>query len=177
MNSNKNKQIVQEVLSELKRKNLIFTAKNSYESTEKILFGFKALPEALELIEDEIKNLQKELNKLKPENSIKSKTLVLNEEEGTYVYGNETLETRISELKQIAAKTKSQIRLVNRALDKIRNDKYYDIIELYYFQGQKIPVISELLDKSDGTISNNKNRLINQLKVYIFPDTYIKELQ
>ncbi|MCI9434765.1 MAG: sigma-70 family RNA polymerase sigma factor [Bacilli bacterium] len=92
------------------------------------------------------------------------------------MYGDETLETRISELKQISIKSKSQVRLVNNALKKIKNDKYYDIIPMYYFDEMTIEEIAEELDCSVGTISMNKKDLINKLKIYIFPDTFINEL-
>ncbi|CCY88356.1 dNA-directed RNA polymerase specialized sigma subunit sigma24 [Mycoplasma sp. CAG:956] len=92
------------------------------------------------------------------------------------MYGDETLETRISELKQISVKTKSQIRLVKSSLKKIEDDKWYDIIPMYYFENMKIESIAEELDCSVSTISDNKKRLMNELKVYIFPDTFIEEL-
>lgn len=167
--------IVKKVLDELKNKNLLKNPKSSYKSTEKILYSFKVLPEAVKLIDDEVKQLEIESKEIKTPTA-KSNTLVLNEREGTYVYGDETLETRISELKQISIKTKSQIRLVNKALNKIKDDEYYEIIPLYYFEDLTIEKIAEKLNYSVGAISKHKKRLLNELKVYIFPDTFIEEL-
>ena len=106
----------------------------------------------------------------------KSNSLILNERNNTYVYGDETLETRISELKQISVKAKSQIRLVKSALKKIENDKYYDIIPMYYFEEKTIEEIAEECEWAVGTVSKHKKRLMNDLKVYVFPDTFIEEL-
>lgn len=175
MNEKDRKLIVKQVLEELKSKKLINTSKDSYRSTEKILYSYKALPEALKLIEIEINNLEQEFSKLKPDN-IKSNKLILNEDDGTYVYGNEALATRISELKQIAINTKSWIRIIKQSLKKIESDKYYKIIPLYYFDKFTQEAIAEKLDVATGTISSNRSRLVNMLKVYIFPDTFIKEL-
>lgn len=169
------KLIVNKVLNDLKTKKLISTCKNSFKSTEKILYSFEALPEALKLINEEISKLEIDYKKLRPTN-IKTNTIILNEEYQTYVYGNESLETRISELKQIAIKTKSQIRIVNQALKKIEDDKYYKIIPLYYFEGLTQEMVAEKLEVSTGTISSNRSRLVNMLKVYIFPDTFMNEL-
>lgn len=169
------KLIVNKVLNDLKTKKLISTCKNSFKSTEKILYSFKALPEALKLINEEISKLEIDYKNLRPTN-IKTNTIILNEEYQTYVYGNESLETRISELKQIAIKTKSQIRIVNQALKKIEDDKYYKIIPLYYFDGLTQEIVAEKLEVSTGTISSNRSRLVNMLKVYIFPDTFMNEL-
>lgn len=168
-------EIVKKVLEELKSKKLLKNPKSSYKSTEKILYSLNVLPEAIKLIDEEIKQLEEEAKDI-PTPTAKSNTLVLNEKEGTYVYGDETLETRISELKQISVKAKSQVRLVKNALKKIENDKYYDIIPLYYFDGMTIEEIAEECEWAVGTVSKHKKRLMNDLKVYIFPDTFIEEL-
>lgn len=168
-------EIVKKVLEELKNKKLLKNSKSSYKSTEKILYSLNVLPEAIKLIDDEVKQLEKEIEDI-PKAPAKSNTLVLNERDATYIYGDETLETRISELKQISVKAKSQVRLVKSALKKIEDDKWYDIIPMYYFDSMKIEAIAEELDCSVSTISDNKKRLMNELKVYIFPDTFIEEL-
>lgn len=170
------KELVKKVLDELKNKKVFNTSKSSYKSTEKMLYSLKVLPEAIKLIEEEIEKLKNESKKIRKPKA-KSNTLILNEKNKTYVYGDETLATRISELKQNAAKAKSQVRLVNSALMKIADDKYYSIIPKYYFENKTIPIIAEELNCSVGTISENKKRLMDKLKVYIFPDVFIEELQ
>lgn len=168
-------EIVKRVLEELKSKKLLKNPKSSYKSTEKILYSLNVLPEAIKLIDDEVKQLEKEIEDI-PKAPAKSNTLVLNERDATYIYGDETLETRISELKQISVKAKSQVRLVKNALMKIADSKWYKIIPMYYFDEMTIEEIAEELDCSVGTISMNKKELINKLKVYIFPDTFMNEL-
>ncbi len=168
-------EIVKKVLEELKNKKLLKNPKSAYKSTEKILYSLNVLPEAIKLIDEEVKKLEEEAKDI-PTPTAKSNTLILKEQNNTYVYGEETLATRISELKQISLKTKSQIRLVKSSLKKIEDDKWYDIIPMYYFENMKIESIAEELDCSVSTISDNKKRLMNELKVYIFPDTFIEEL-
>ena len=167
--------IVSRVLKELKNKNLLNTNKDSYKSTEKILYSYIALPESLKLLYEEISKLEVDYKNLKPTN-IKSKTLILNEENQTYFYGNESLESRISELKQIAIKTKSIMRITDKALKSIKEDKYYDIIPMYYFKDLTIETIAEHFNVSLSTIHEHKKILVNKLKVYIFPVTFINEL-
>lgn len=168
-------EIVKRVLEELKNKKLLKNPKSSYKSTEKILYSLNVLPDAIRLIDDEVKQLEEEAKGIAIPKA-KSNSLVLNEKNNTYVYGDETLETRISELKQISVKAKSQIRLVKSALKKIEEDKWYDIIPMYYFENMKIESIAEELECSVSTISENKKKLMNELKVYIFPDTFMEEL-
>lgn len=168
-------EIVKKVLEELKNKKLLKNPKSSYKSTEKILYSLNVLPEAIKLIDEEVKKLEEEAKGIAIPTA-KSNSLILNERNNTYVYGDETLETRISELKQISVKAKSQIRLVKSALKKIENDKYYDIIPMYYFEEKTIEEIAEECEWAVGTVSKHKKRLMNALKVYVFPDTFIEEL-
>lgn len=168
-------EIVKKVLEELKNKKLLKNPKSSYKSTEKILYSLNVLPEAIKLIDEEVKKLEEEAKAIAIPTA-KSNSLILNERNNTYVYGDETLETRISELKQISVKAKSQIRLVKSALKKIENDKYYDIIPMYYFEEKTIEEIAEECEWAVSTVSKHKKRLMNDLKVYVFPDTFIEEL-
>lgn len=168
-------ELVKKVLEELKNKKLLKNPKSSYKSTEKILYSLNVLPEAIKLIDEEVKKLEEEAKGIAIPKA-KSNSLILNERNNTYVYGDETLETRISELKQISVKAKSQIRLVKSALKKIENDKYYDIIPMYYFEEKTIEEIAEECEWAVGTVSKHKKRLMNDLKVYVFPDTFIEEL-
>lgn len=168
-------EIVKKVLEELKNKKLLKNPKSSYKSTEKILYSLNVLPEAIKLIDEEVKKLEEGAKGIAIPTA-KSNSLILNERNNTYVYGDETLETRISELKQISVKAKSQIRLVKSALKKIENDKYYDIIPMYYFEEKTIEEIAEECEWAVGTVSKHKKRLMNDLKVYVFPDTFIEEL-
>lgn len=168
-------EIVKKVLEELKNKKLLKNPKSSYKSTEKLLYSLNVLPEAIKLIDEEVKKLEEEAKGIAIPTA-KSNSLILNERNNTYVYGDETLETRISELKQISVKAKSQIRLVKNALKKIENDKYYDIIPMYYFEEKTIEEIAEECEWAVGTVSKHKKRLMNDLKVYVFPDTFIEEL-
>lgn len=168
-------EIVKKVLEELKNKKLLKNPKSSYKSTEKILYSLNVLPEAVKLIDEEVKKLEEEAKGIAIPTA-KSNSLILNERNNTYVYGDETLETRISELKQISVKAKSQIRLVKSALKKIENDKYYNIIPMYYFEEKTIEEIAEECEWAVGTVSKHKKRLMNDLKVYVFPDTFIEEL-
>ena len=156
-------EIVKKVLEELKNKKLLKNPKSSYKSTEKILYSLNVLPEAIKLIDEEVKKLEEEAKGIAIPTA-KSNSLILNERNNTYVYGDESV------------KAKSQVRLVKSALKKIEEDKWYDIIQMYYFDGMKIEAIAEELDCSVSTISDNKKRLMNELKVYIFPDTFIEEL-
>lgn len=65
---------------------------------------------------------------------------------------------------------------INRALYEIKDDAYYDIIPLVYFNGESREYVAEYFDTTVTTVSRNKTRLVNQLKSMLFSDDVIYEL-
>lgn len=168
--------MVKKILNQLKKEKLLNIKNNSYKNTEKLLYSLNVLPQAIKLLEEEIELLEidnKEIEKI-PGNS---KRLIIDGNENTYIYGSDVLSNRISELKQTVAKTKSQIRIVKNTLKKFEKDEYYPIIDEYYLNKKTIAEIEEVYGWSYGTISKHKKRLINEIKVLLFPNIFIKELQ
>ena len=64
----------------------------------------------------------------------------------------------------------------NRALDAIRDDEYFQIIELAYFENRSREYIAEYFDIEVSTVSRNKKRLVNRISRMIFTNDVIKEL-
>lgn len=65
---------------------------------------------------------------------------------------------------------------MNEALEEIRSDLYYQIIPMYYFEDKTREEVAEYFDTTVTTISRNKTRLINRLKIKLFSDDFIYEL-
>lgn len=65
---------------------------------------------------------------------------------------------------------------IDDALKEIEDDIYYDIIPLTYFENETRENIAERYNTTERTISRNKGRLVNQLKVKLFSDDVIYEL-
>lgn len=172
---NMKKDIIKMVTDELISRNFIKNNKTAYENTEILLYKLNVLPQSVEFLKKELKKLEKENSKL-PQVNIKSDRLILRENEKTYIYGDETLISRINELKQIIIRTNSYIKLVKDILKKFETDEYYPIIDYLYFQKKTYEDISSDFGWANGTISKHKSRLINELKIYIFPNSFIDEL-
>ena len=62
------------------------------------------------------------------------------------------------------------------ALEDIKDDLYYDIIIMSYFEGRSREYMAEYFDTTVTTVSRNKNRLINKLKARLFSDDVIMEV-
>lgn len=71
------------------------------------------------------------------------------------------------------------VKLVNnidKALDDIKDDPYYDVIAMYYFHNETREYIAEHFRCSETTVSRNKTRLLNKLKLRLVSKEVIEEL-
>lgn len=68
------------------------------------------------------------------------------------------------------------VQKVDEALKTIEGDPYYDVIRLFYFEDQTRESIALDYGCTETTISRNKTRLLNKLKMILFSDEVIFEL-
>ena len=130
-------------------------------------------------------NIEKLINKITNETIIKLKKTKLLKDNKKITTFNKTeniLKNYNNYLKAIeidrkgTIETQKLIDKINKALKTIENDEYYSIIEMIYFQGKSREDIAEFYDVEVKTITRNKNRLINKLKVILFSDESIFEI-
>ena len=72
--------------------------------------------------------------------------------------------------------TSKLVTKVEEAMKSIEGDPYYDVIRLFYFEGQTRESIALDYGCTETTISRNKTRLLNKLKAILFSDEVIFEL-
>lgn len=77
---------------------------------------------------------------------------------------------------EMTESTKRFCNLIQRALNRVRDDPYYEIIELKYFEHWTHEKIAEYFDVDVSVISKRRTKLINQLRPIIFSDDFIREL-
>lgn len=68
------------------------------------------------------------------------------------------------------------VKIIEKALENIEDDIYFEIIPMAYFEHAAREEMAEYFDTTVTTISRNKNRLINLLKVELFSDDVILEI-
>lgn len=163
------------IIKELKSKNLLKENKNTYQCTEKLLYTYPLLPDVIKTLEAEIEDLKEEDKQLPPAPA-KSDTLVLRDNDKTYIYRDVTLGTTISELQQMVARARSIKRQIERVTNKLKDDEYFPLIEEIYYNRKTYSDIENFYGWGSGTISYNKSRLINKLKLYFYPINFIDEL-
>ena len=72
--------------------------------------------------------------------------------------------------------TERELKRIDNALDKIRDDKYYKIIELKYLADEEEKIstdekLAEKLSRDQSTITRNRKRLMNRLTTILFPES------
>ena len=72
--------------------------------------------------------------------------------------------------------TVQAIALIDKCMAQLRNDPYYGILEMRYFDGRTQEDIALEFGCSQVTISNNKNRLVRELSMRLFPNQAINEM-
>lgn len=133
--------------------------KDYFKETEKLLYSLPALK--LKVAQDE-EDIEKGIMILKR----KSKDVVT----VTNICGShcDPEIDYIERRKASMERTKREIQRIERALETIQDDEYYNIIPMKYFDNCTIEEIAEQLGKDVSTIRRNRRRLINKLKVILF---------
>lgn len=162
-----------ELLNDLKKQGFMKDSKHtSFQKTEQLLYNYMNFKQVIIEKEKHIEFIR-QAGIQKRSKSITSFT------------GNHQLDTRTDNdkaEKQIEAIensiiiTRRYIEIINKALSRIEKDNYFDLIRLRYFEGKTREEIAEYFNVDVATISRNKNRLINILKIYLFSDEVIAEI-
>lgn len=163
---------INKTVKELRKANYIKnTRQTSFWKTEQLLYHYNDFKEAISDKENQIEEIK--------HNGIpkKSKSITFY---STMHYINTDEEEKIEEviktLENSISNTKRLINLIDNSLNKLKKDKYYKIIELKYFNGETREKIAEIFNADVSTITRNKNRLLNSLKINLFSDEVIEEL-
>ena len=165
--------IAMEVVKVLNASNKIKKDMPYYKRVELLLYNYENLKEAIKQKEEDIKEL--ELFGLRE----KSKSIVMY----CTAKGN-SKEDRYTELKEKYSyeklETERMLRRIDNALDKIKDDRYFDIIKYKYLNSDEERIntdeeLAALFNKERITIIRNRKRLINKLATILFPES-LKEV-
>ena len=173
MNEKDIDRIADKIIEKMKNDKEIKTEKQltPFQKTEKLLSELSLLKGAIDSKNMLIEDLKKEGISIQ-----KRETGVNVQASKVYLSELEKVENRIEKLKEEIVRIENVVNMVERALGTIRNNKYYDIIEMKYFDDLTFEHISEKLDISVITAKRYKNKMIRQLQLVIFSDDVIKNI-
>lgn len=164
----------EKVVSELKKARLIRKeGRTSFTKTEQLLYNYRNFQES---IDDKLEQIEMiRLVGIKK----KSKDITSCMSRSGYYEAATDLEKgeeQIRKLEISIEETTEYIERIDRAVSKLKDDPYYELIRLKYFEEKTREEIAEILNVDVSTISRNKNRLINMLKITLFSDDAAREM-
>ena len=163
MNEKDIDRIADKIIEKMKTDREIKTEKQltPFQKTEKLLSELSLLKGAIDSKNMLIEDLKKEGISIQ-----KRETGVNVQSSKVYLSELEKVENRIEKLQEEITRIENVVNMVERALDTIKNDKYYKTFEY----------IAENLDISERTAKRHKNYMIRQLQLIIFSDDVLKNI-
>ena len=137
--------------------------KNYFKQTEKRLYSYPELKDNLIKYDSDIEDLRKE------KYTSRSKDIVrIPEGTGIRLTPEEIQETRIMNIQHKKERDQREINEIEAALDYIKNDNYYFIIQYKYFDRLSDAEIGERLNCDDSTVRRNKSRLVHRIALKFY---------
>lgn len=163
------KETARATISEMRINNMVRKELTYYKRVELLLYNYENLKEAIKQKEEDIEYIDK--NGL-PESS---KSIVVYSSAGGVSKEDRYLELKEKYIRE-KIETERDLKRIDNALDKIKNDKYFDIIQLKYLNKEDDKLntdeeIAERINKERRTIIRNRKRLINKLITIFFPES------
>jgi len=139
--------------------------KEYFKHTEKRLYAYMTLLDNITRYDKDIEDLVKEA---KLYGSQKSKDIARMRVSGVRLTPDEILEAKILTLEKRKAVDMSEVHEIQRALDTIKNDDYYMIVELKYFEKYNDTKIAQELHCDESTVKRRKNKLIREMMISMY---------
>lgn len=163
----------EELLERLKTgKFLRDNKKTAFQKTEQLLYNYQSFKDVIADKEEQIKAI---IDSGRPKRS-KDITNFSVGAGAEYLSELEKDEDKIEQIRNSIAITKHYIAIVDRELEKLSHDSYYDLIRLLYFEGKTQEDAAEYFECERTTIWRHKQRLVSKLRVMLFSDDVISEL-
>jgi hypothetical protein len=164
------KATAKEIIEELRNRNMIRRELSFYKRVELLLYNYENLKDAVKQKDEDIKHIEKYgLPQA-------SGSIVVYQTSGGGISPEDRYLQLIDKYKAEKVETQRDLTRIENALNKIREDKYFDIIKYKYLNLQKDKLetdekIAERLEKDQSTVTRNRKRLMNKLITILFPES------
>lgn len=170
--------VVDETIKTLENKRLLVTDKNprktAYKKTEQLLRNYNNFKRIVRDRENEIKQLR-EYGLPTHDGGIVQWNPHIGSMKGITVQ-DDTVDSAVQNVEDSVEGTVQAIAMIDRGMYALRNDPYYKVLEMRYFEGRTQEDIALEFDCSQKTISQHKTRLIKELSMHLFPDQIVDEI-
>lgn len=169
--------VVKTTIETLEDKGLLKSDKkerSAYQKTEQLLYNYNGLKR---VVEDRLKEIEEIKQYGVP---TKSKSITqFGGASGTVrgiVLEEESVESAVRARLASVHDTVQVLDTINKCMDKLSNDQYFDTLKMLYFEGQTMEAIAMYYGCSHVTIVNHRKRLVKELSLMLFPDEVVREM-
>jgi hypothetical protein len=145
--------------------------KNAVEKTETLLLNYENFKRAVEEKHQEIADIKKYGVGMRRDNvHVQTSTI------RGIVLEEETVESAVHNVQTGIDSIVRVICAIDSAMTTLRSDPWYDILEMRYFEGRTQEDIADYYGCAQSTVSANKDRLLKELALRLFPDIVLQEM-
>lgn len=166
------------VIEALEKRNAISTTpkvdKTAYQKTEQLLYNYRNFQKIVADKQAEIEELRM-YGVPQKSGSIVEYTPHTGNVQQT-VLPEESVEAAVRNVEASVQGTVEALALIDKCMAALSKDPYYKILEYRYFEGRTQEDIALEYGVSQVTISNNKNRLVRELSMRLFPNQVADEM-
>lgn len=149
--------------------------KSAYAKTEALLFNYKGFQRIVEERTQEIEDIRKYGAPERPSMAVEERVQTSRNVQGI-VLPQDSVENAVRTVQGTVQETLRVIELMDKGLEHLEDDPYYDILPMRYFEGRTLEDIGVYFGVDHTTISRNKNRLVKELAMQLFPDEVALEM-
>lgn len=149
--------------------------KTAYKKTEMLLYNYPGFRRIVAERKQEIEDIRKYGVPQKSGTAITERVQNGNLP-GGIVLPEESVEAAVRNVERSVEGTVQAIALIDKCMAALKSDPYYKVLEYRYFEGRTQEDIALEFGVSQVTISNNKNRLVRELSMRLFPNQSIQEM-
>ena len=147
---------------------------SAYQKTEALLFAYVNFKKIIFEKQEEMAEIRKYGVPSKSSMSGGERVKSSRNTQGLMTF-DESVEIAIANIESSFEEVDKAINMVDSALSKIKNEPYYNIIPLFYFNGCTLEDIGIQFGCDHSTISRNKSKLVKSLSAWLFPNDTVKE--
>ena len=147
----------------------------AYQKTEALLFNYPAFKKIIAERMAEIDNIRKYGVPQKSASIVEYTPNTGGTVQGI-VLPEDSVESAVRTVQASVEGTVQAVTLIDKSMAALRTDPYYKVLEMLYFEGRTQEDIALEFNCAQNTISYNKNRLVRELAMRIFPNQVIEEM-
>ena len=138
--------------------------KNCYKQTEARLYAYPVLQENIKRYEQDIKDLEREKITCRSKDLARFSACAT----GIRLTPEEIQEGKIIGVQIKLERDRKEIEEIEKAIDDISGDSYFQVISMRYFEGLNDNIIASQLPCDERTVRRNRSRIIKKIALKLY---------